>query len=92
MSASATVVAFPSMTPQARLNAAVCRLQQALRAQAVAVSEWRRSVADLQRATARLNGSVRQYGDQLGALAGNVATLHGAARELETRADRIARR
>lgn len=91
MPASATVIAFPPMSPAARLDAALCRLQQALRQQGEAVATWRRALDDLGASTSQLDRSVRAYDARLGCLAPGVAELHGTCRELETLADRAIR-
>ena len=80
---SATVVAFPPMQPSARLDAALCRLQQALRVQGEAVAAWRRSLSELGAAASTLDRSVKAYDARLTCLASGVANLHGASRELE---------
>lgn len=91
MPASAAVIAFPPMQPAARLDAALCRLREALRAQGQAVAVWRRSMEDLRIATERLDASVRNYDTRLAYLASGIAELHGTARKAETIADGVLR-
>lgn len=87
MPATAAVIAFPPMPPTARLDAALCRLREAQRAQVQAVAAWRRTLEDLRAAASRLDSSVRGYDARLACLASEVAELHATARQTETLAD-----
>ena len=92
MPATAAVVAFPPMLPTARLDAALCRLREALRAQGQAVAAWRHSLEDLRASAARLECSVRSYDARLASLATGIAELHGTARQMEALADGMLRK
>ena len=91
MPATAAIIAFPPMPPAARLDASMCRLREALRAQGQAVAVWRRSLDDLRISAARLEEAVRSYDTRVAGLASDVAELHGSARKTEALVDGIIR-
>lgn len=82
----ADILPFPTK-PEDRLRAALRRLDDALTEQKLAFTEFRTNLAALGGAVSGLDQSLQTYRSTLAETAQQVATSHGAARQLEATAD-----
>jgi len=82
----ADILSFP-IKPEDRLRAALRRLDDALREQKLAFTEFRTNLAALGGAVSSLDQSLQTYRSTLAETALNVAASHASARQLEETAD-----
>ncbi len=81
MRQSAEILPFPARPvpedPQARLDAALAALEEALAQQRLAVGEWRGQISTLHDSMIGLGASLTTYRDSLDAVGEQVAVLQG---------------
>lgn len=82
----ADIIAFPQQ-PEDRLRAALRRLEDALAEQKLAFQEFRTNLSALGGAVSGVEGSLKQYRQNLAATQQDVARSQEAARRLEQTAD-----
>jgi hypothetical protein len=90
MDSTSSVITFPNK-PADRLRVALRELELALADQAMAFQEFRMNMALLGTSVGGLERSLESYRGTLDAVAGDVATAHRTAREVEARAEAMLR-
>ena len=83
------VVVVDENDPQARLAAALAKLNEALNAQKKAVADWRDSLGSLKGSVQGLHGSLSTYNEKLGELGAGVQKIGDDSRATIARMDEI---